>query len=164
MGVRGDFASACDERGSERSGGRQTMSDTAKIVGVAALTTYEVEPHSARVHLSFRQSNGAPATLVLSVDCLSQLLMTIPRMISAALRETRGHEAARLVHPLVSHRLELADQRSQGAQQFILTLETAESFAVSFCASADSLTCLAHSIVGDLGTSPVVDQKRKILS
>jgi hypothetical protein len=140
------------------------MSETAKIVGVSALTTYEVEPHSALVHLNVRQSNGTPATLVLPVDCLSQLLMTIPRMIGEALRESRGDEAARLVYPLGSHRLEVADERIHGEQQFILTLETSESFAVSFCASAELLTCLAHSIVGDLGTSPLLEQSPKVLS
>jgi hypothetical protein len=140
------------------------MSEPAKIVSVSALTTYEVEPHSALVHLNIRQSNGAPASLVLPVDCLSQLLMTIPRMVAEALRESRGDETARLVYPLATHRLEVADQRVHGEQQFILTLETSESFAVSFCASADLLTCIAHSIVGDLATSPVVEQRPKVLS
>jgi hypothetical protein len=140
------------------------MSETPKIIGISALTTYEVEPLNGRVHLKVRQSNGSLATLVLPVDCLSQLLMTIPRMISEALRESRRDETARLVYPLGSHRLEVADQRIHGEQQFILTLETSESFAVSFCAPADLLTCLAHSIVGDLATSPVVEQKPKVLS
>ena len=140
------------------------MTESTTRIDATSLTRFEVEPDGTRVHLHVRDREGAPAVLALPVSCLSQLLMTIPRMVAEALRESRGDETARLVYPLATHRLEVADQRVHGEQQFILTLETSESFAVSFCAPADLLTCLAHSIVGDLATSPVVEQKPKVLS
>lgn len=125
------------------------MTNSVRVIDAAALTTFTVDPDGARVRLNVRDQDDAPATLVLSVESLGQLLMTLPRMIHQALQNGHGDESLRLVYPLEGYKLELGEVDWNGAQRFILTLQTGGGFAVSFASSADSLTCMARSIFGD---------------
>jgi hypothetical protein len=125
------------------------MTNSVRVIDAAALTTFTVAPDGARVHLNVRDQDDAPATLVLSLESLSQLLMTLPRMIGQALQNGHGDESLRLVYPLEGYKLELGEVDWNGAQRFILTLETAGGFAVSFAGSAERLACMARTIFGD---------------
>ena len=125
------------------------MTNSVKVIDAAALTTFTVDPDGSRVRLNVRDHDDAPATLVLSVESLGQLLMTLPRIICQALQNGHGDESLRLVYPLERYKLELGEVDWNGAQRFILTLETTGGFAVSFAGSADCLACMARSIFGD---------------
>jgi hypothetical protein len=125
------------------------MTNSVRVIDASALTTFTVDPDGARARLNVRDQDDAPATLVLPLESLSQLLMTIPRMICQALQNGHGDESLRLVYPLEGYKLELGEVDWNGAQRFILTLETTGGFAVSFAGSADCLACMARSIFGD---------------
>jgi len=47
-------------------------------INAAELTTYDVDPEGQFVRLHLRDQHGAPGTLVLPTDCLTQLLMSLP--------------------------------------------------------------------------------------
>ncbi len=53
---------------------------------------------------------GRPAAVILPAQCLNQLLMTVPRMIETALRNSQGDKSLRYVHPMESFTLEVALQ------------------------------------------------------
>lgn len=138
--------------------------DTVKQIEAAALTTFEVDPDGAHVRLNVRDRDDCAAALVLPVEALSQLLMTLPRIISQALRNGHGDESLRVVYPLEGYKLELGEVGRDGTQRFILTLETSGGFAVSFAASADCLACMARSIFGDSALRSAADHPSHRLS
>lgn len=122
----------------------------AREIHASALTTFDIAPDGAKVRLHVRDGAGLPATLVLPTDCLSQLLMTLPRMVQAALRASHGDASLRLVHPLAGFRFEAGEADAAGRQQFILTLETGDGFSVAFCAPEPLLASVAQSISDDI--------------
>ncbi len=124
-------------------------------IDAASLTTFDVDPDGARVRIHLRDNSGSPASLVLPTACLNQLLMSLPRMVEAALRNGHGDDSLRVVHPLDRYKIELGESTADGTQQYILTLETGGGFAVSFVASAELLASFARSIFGDVLSYPV---------
>jgi hypothetical protein len=93
---------------------------------------------------------------VLPVHCLNQLLMSLPRMIQAALQRSHADPSLRLVHPMPRFGAERGECDAAGLLQYILTLETAAGFAVSFPATEGRLAELANAVVDDVvGVEPV---------
>ncbi|HEV7714562.1 MAG TPA: hypothetical protein VGO53_03140 [Steroidobacteraceae bacterium] len=135
--------------GHQRADARMAGMMIANEIDAAALTTFDVDPDGTNVRIHVRDRSGSPASLVLPAACVNQLLMTLPRMVQTALRNSHGDDSLRLVHPLNQFRLELGEASPGGMAQFILTLETGSGFGVSFAASEELLACLARSIFGD---------------
>ena len=133
-------------------------------IDAASLTTFDVDPDGARVRIHVRDNAGAPASLVLPTECLSQLLMSLPRMVETALRRGHGDDSLRVVHPLDRYRIELGESTPDGTQQYIVTLETGGGFAVSFVASADLLAGFARSIFGEALSYPVTQDHAPLCS
>ncbi len=129
------------------------MVDLVKHIDASALTTFEVDPDGARVHFHVRDHEGSPAELVLPAACLTQLLMTLPRMMRDALRNRHGDDSLRIVYPLERYQIELAQPSAAGAPQFILTLGSG-GFAVSFASTGEALADIARAILGDLAGCP----------
>ena len=140
------------------------MTESTTRIDATSLTRFEVEPDGTRVHLHVRDREGAPAVLALPVSYLSQLLMTVPRMLDEAVRRRRRDDVGRVVFPLERHRLEVGERDAMGEQQFILTLQTDGGFSVSFAASAEALTSVASTLLGDLPSSSAPEHGRKLLS
>jgi len=140
------------------------MTNSVTVIDAAALTTFTVDPDGSRVRLNVRDQDDAPATLVLSVESLGQLLMTLPRVISQALQNGYADESLRLVYPLERYKLELGEVDWNGAQRFILTLETTGGFAVSFAGTADCLASMARTIFGDSRLRAETDSPSRQLS
>jgi hypothetical protein len=114
-----------------------------------ALTTFEISPDGERVQFNVRTAAGEEAALVLPTLSVNQLLMTLPKIIEAALRQGRKHETLRLAHPLERFSIELAEANGDDAT-YILTLRTKQDFHVSFAVSRDLLGSMAFSIVEDV--------------
>jgi hypothetical protein len=53
-------------------------------IEASALTTFQVDPDGAHVRLHVRDRSGSPASVVLPIDCLNQLMMTLPAMVQTA--------------------------------------------------------------------------------
>ncbi len=139
------------------------MPDLVKHIEATALTTFEVDPDGERVHFHVRDSEGRPAELVLPATCLSQLLMTLPRVMREALRNSSGDRSLRVVYPLERYKIELAQPSRAGARQFILTLGSG-GFDVSFASSGETLADIARSIFGDVATVPEAEHRPARLS
>jgi hypothetical protein len=108
----------------------------------AQLTTCDVTRDGEVVKLGFNDASGNAVVLRLPFDQAGALMMTLPRLLTKALKARFGEEGSRFVFPLGDWVLEgVADGRT-----VIVTLRTADGFEVSFAAA------LAHcrSLASDL--------------
>jgi hypothetical protein len=140
------------------------MTEPVKRIDAHVLTTFEVDPDGACVHLRVCDRDGSPAELVLPTRCLSELLMTLPGIMCEALRNSHGNDAMRVAYPIERYKLELGEPGRDGGRPFILTLETGGGFSVSFAGSADAWADIARSILGDIASHPAADNHRPRLS
>lgn len=99
------------------------------------LTDLEVCGDGRGALLQLRTASG-PVELLLPAQCLNQLLMTLPRIISLAMQARHDDKALRLVFPLQDWQLETAHGV---ADRLILTLATTDGFSVAFCVTHDDL-------------------------
>ncbi len=114
-----------------------------EVVG-EGLTAWSVLPGGRRVHLGFEDASGRRCRLNLPFDALSALLLTIPRIMGAALR-ARGDPSARVIQPLGSWHLE----RAAGTGCLILTLSTPNGFDVAFTVAPDQLAAMGEAAGAD---------------
>jgi hypothetical protein len=108
---------------------------TSNEIEVASLTTCEVEPEGHYIRLNFKDTLGRPATLRLTSARVIQLAMTLPHLLSAALRAQYGDRSLRAVFPLGNWRLEAA----VGSKDLILTMATPDGFEVAFSLGAPAI-------------------------
>src|SRR5262249_18412885 len=106
--------------------------------------------------LSFRDDGDNTATLNLTSDCVQQLVMTLPHLLSNSLQAQHGNASLRVVFPLGDWRLETA----AGATNLILPLKTADGFEVSFSVSALELAQISAAVDG---REPQYDPERNHL-
>jgi hypothetical protein len=111
-------------------------------IDVASLTTCLVTPGGQRVRLNFEDSRGRPATLSLPSNCVQQLVMTLPHLLSTALKAQHGDRSARAVFPLDEWRLETVS----GSNDLILTLKTPDGFEVAFTLSPATLAQITSAV------------------
>lgn len=119
-------------------------------IDAATLTTFDVHPDGTHVRINVRDHAGLPATLVLPAACANQLMMTLPAIVEAALRNSYKNDELRLVHPLAGYHIELGEIGEDGIQRFILTIDTGSGFRASFAVSEEMLTALARTIFSDV--------------
>lgn len=103
--------------------------------GVQSLTTCEVAADGRRIRINFKDRDGRPASLTMPTDCVHQLIMTLPPLLSRALKAELSDDSVRAVFPLGRWRLEAA----AGSSVYILTLSTPDGFEVAFSVSARDL-------------------------
>ena len=127
-----------------------------KEITASALTTFEVALDGSSVRLNLLDQDGRPAAVTLPAQCVNQLLMTVPRMVETALRNSQGDESLRYVHPLESFALELADSSPGEAPQLILTITTGGGFAASFAGGEQVMTQLGRSLIQDITLHPLM--------
>lgn len=108
---------------------------TSNEIDIASLTTCEVSSDGRLVRLGFEDALGRPAKLRLTDSGVQQLVMTLPQLLSQALRAQDGDDSVRAVFPLSRWRLETA----AGFEGFILTMMTPDGFEVSFSLSATAI-------------------------
>ena len=77
-------------------------------------------------------------------ECLNELLMTLPRLVSQALRARYNDSSLRLVFPAEQWRLEKSDDT-----RVILTIGTGGGFEASFAFEPDHLRGIADSVADD---------------
>ena len=111
-------------------------------IDVASLTTCEVAPEGHYVRLHFEDALGCPAALRLTSERVQQLLMTLPRLLSGALKAQHRDDSVRAVFPLGEWRLETA----AGSKDFILTLITSDGFEVAFSLSARAIVRIRSAL------------------
>jgi hypothetical protein len=116
-------------------------------IDVASLTTCHVAPDGYYIHLNFEDALGQPATLRFTSVCVQQLVMTLPHLLSKALKaQHHGDGSIRAVFPLSEWRLEAA----AGSKDFILSMMTPDGFEVAFSLSEPMIEQIASAL------SPIV--------
>jgi hypothetical protein len=133
-------------------------------IDAAELTTYDVDPGGMFVQLHVLDREGHAASVVLPIDCLRQLLMSLPGMVQQALRNRYGDDSLRVTYPLQDFRLELGGASAAGLQQLVLTLATTGGFSVSFSASEADMASLGGAIAKDVLPLPHREPSARRLS
>jgi len=116
--------------------------DAASLEG-RHLTTWTVLPGGRQIRLGFVAADGKPHGLILSVDVLSGLLMTLPRMLQSALDAQFPDRSLRMVQRLAAWRLEAAENNAD----VILQLATADGFEVAFALNRNDADALGAALV-----------------
>lgn len=108
------------------------------------LTTFVVAADGRNFRLNFTDTKGQPSAVTLPTECLNELLMTLPRIVSQALRARYKDSSLRLVFPALEWRLESGEDR-----RVILTIGTGGGFEASFAFERAHLRNIANSVKDD---------------
>ena len=92
------------------------------------LTTCDVASDGEAVKLNFTDAAGIPVCLQVPFDGAQSIAMTLPRLLTRALRRISGNDGARYVFPLESWSLAIVDERNC----LVATFATEGGFEVSF--------------------------------
>ena len=112
---------------------------TEPCEAVEGLTSWTVSEDGERIRLGFEDGAGRRCRLDLPFDAVSSLLLTIPRMLRAALR-ARGDCDARVVQPLGAWSVE------RGASGcLILTLSAPSGFDVAFAVAPQQMIAMSEA-------------------
>ena len=105
------------------------------------LTTCCVASDGETVCLNLLDSSGRPVSLRLPFDQARTLTMTLPQLLTFALKAKTGNDTARHVFSLGPWRLEAATDL-----QLIITFGTPDGFEVSFCAQSEDCYQIARAL------------------
>jgi hypothetical protein len=97
-------------------------------LAVQSLTTCEVAADGRRVRLHFIDTRARNGSLTLPTHAVHQLIMTLPQLLSKALKAEASDESIRAVFTLGGWRLE----KSAESGWYILNLSTPDGFEVAF--------------------------------
>lgn len=114
-----------------------------KIEG-SMLTTCSVAPDGETLRLDLIDRAGDPVSLSLPFDQAHSLMMTLPQLLSFALKARTGDDTARYVFTLAQWRLEAATDA-----RFIITFTTPDGFEASFCLGLEECWQLARALKAD---------------
>jgi hypothetical protein len=98
------------------------------IINCTTLTTCDTIGNGEVVMLELIDEDGRSISLRLAFEHAQSIAMTLPRLLTQAIKAKTGQDNARYVFPLGEWILE----GIEGDQSFILTLKTEDGFEVSF--------------------------------
>ena len=105
-------------------------------VNLASLTNYQVAPDGSSVLLNALDPEGREVSLIVPMDNLQALALTMPEMVTAALRAAAGgDDSLRLVHNVQAWKIESASN----PEQLIVTFRTPDAFEASFAVREQDL-------------------------
>jgi hypothetical protein len=105
------------------------------------LTSFDVAPERSLFRLNLVDAEGKAVSVALPAGCLDERLMTLPRIVTRAMRAKYGDNSMRLVYALGESQLETA----AGAERLILTLRTTDGFDVAFALSRRDLDAMSRN-------------------
>jgi hypothetical protein len=106
-------------------------------------------PSGKDIRLDLCTPDGKPSSIMFSFDALSSLLMTLPRMLQAALDARCPDGSLRVAQVLGSWRLEQA----RGDPNLILKLSTLDGFEVAFSLNGEDADSLGMALVATSRTT-----------
>ncbi len=112
-------------------------------IDAEALTTFEVTPDGTRVRLNARDADGGDVSFSLPIGCVSQMVMTLPRIAQEAVRRFHGDETLKIVYPAGDWTVE---RSAHDPDTYIVSLGTPDGFAVSFALSPAKMSEMGRSI------------------
>jgi hypothetical protein len=98
------------------------------IIHCSKLTTCRTLEDGETVKLDFIDKGCNPISLLLSLENAESIAMTLPRLLTQAVKARTGQDNARYVFPLGRWLLEGVEDH----QSVLLTLTTVDGFEVSF--------------------------------
>jgi hypothetical protein len=107
------------------------------------LTSWKILPGGEHIRLEISAADGTAHSVVLPFDALSSLLMTLPRMLQAALDARCSSGSLRVAQILGKWRLEQA----AGETDLILKLATPDGFEVTFAVNSNVAALLGTALV-----------------
>jgi hypothetical protein len=116
-------------------------------IEVGELTTCSVDEHGEVVELAFHDPEGNPVLLRVPFDRAQALAMTLPQLLSLALRQKTGDTQARYVFPLSGWRIEDTPDN----HGVITTFATDGGFEVSFCIPLEACAGLGWALKDQAG-------------
>ena len=109
------------------------------------LTTCSVAGTGKSIKLNFLDHTGAIATLELPFEQAQAIAMTLPHLLSQALKVQTGDSEARYVFPLG----EWSVARASDQEGVVLTLSTEDGFAASFSAPVAACRGLGQALAAE---------------
>lgn len=123
------------------------------IIHCSKLTTCDAVGNGETVKLDLLDEGGRPISLRLSFEHAESIAMTLPRLLTQAVKAQTGQDSARYVFPLGQWFLEgIKDHRS-----FILTLKTVDGFEVSFRVPPDTCRALGWTLAHEADNEAEAD-------
>ncbi len=113
----------------------------SRIVTSTRLTTCGVVDEGRAVRLESLDGDGQPVGVEFPFDQAESIVMTLPRMLSQALRQRTRDTSSRYVFPLGRWSIESCSENS-----LIATLCTEEGFQVSFAIPLDACRAIAQAL------------------
>jgi hypothetical protein len=129
-----------------------------KIVSTG-LTACGVLKGGQGVSLGLLDENGAEVTLLLPFDHAQAMVMTLPNLLTLALRKITGEDAARYVFSLDSWLVE----QSKDRDGLVVTLGAPDGFKVCFAINNETCRSLGWTLSrqhDEAGKSGAADDKR----
>jgi hypothetical protein len=112
------------------------------IINCITLTTCDAIRNGEIVKLDFIDEDGHTISLRLAFEHAQSIAMTLPRLLTEAVRAQAGLDSARYVFPLGEWIIEGIEDH----QSLILTLKTEDGFEVSFRIPPESCRSLGWSL------------------
>lgn len=112
----------------------------AMELSVQSLSGCEVSGDGETISLRVANAEGEQVRISLSPSQAGSLAMTLPRLLSAALKAKYDDPSVRIVFPVDSCNLEEAPGRSE----LILSLKSPDGFEVCFCVAPEIIRGLAN--------------------
>ena len=112
-----------------------------RTLQASRLTNCSVAADGTSVALGVADTDGREVAVVLPTECLKALIMTLPELMSRALRLRHRDPGLRLVYPAASWEIESSTEPAT----LILTLRTPDNFHVSFAVAAGDLQLMAEA-------------------
>jgi hypothetical protein len=111
-------------------------------IDLKGLTTCRVAPDGELLELDFIDGEGEPASICVPFESAQAIAMTLPRLLSEAVRRITGQQQSRYVFPLGTWRVE----STQDSTCAIATLTTPDGFEVSFGISPEACRGLGWAL------------------
>jgi hypothetical protein len=111
-------------------------------IDLKALTTCGVQPDGEMLEIGFIDAAGEPTSIRVPFESAQAIAMTLPRLLSEAVRRITGEAQSRYVFPLGTWRIESADHGGCA----IATFSTADGFEVSFGISPETCRSLGWAL------------------
>jgi hypothetical protein len=125
-----------------KSCGRAKGIEIAMMIRVGKLTTCGVAPDGSFIELEFVDVSDAKVTVQLPIEHAGGLVMTLPELLSRAVRQNTCDQQARYVFDLGEWAIEsVKDQRC-----LLATLKTTDGFEVCFGIPFEACRSLAQSL------------------
>jgi hypothetical protein len=121
---------------------KQRAEDKTSIEG-QGLSSWAVMPGGTNIRLDLVMVNGKACSVVLPFDALSSLLVTLPRMLQAALDARCPDGSLRVTQQLASWQIE----RARDNTSLILKLTTPDGFEVAFALTGKEAGSLGVALI-----------------